>query len=257
MIYCINKLVGFVFSPLPIAILLGLIGLVIASRRKRVGYVFMCVSVIWLWLWSTPMMYRWFAMPLEREWPVQMVCELPQADAIVVLGGGMGANTNSYPYAEMWCSADRVWHAARIFKAGKASVVIPSGSNEENSTLPLLLDFGVPRDSIVIENEARNTEENAKFIEKIVLMNQVKDGDQKRAKILLVTSAWHMRRSMLMFAKYAPGLDVVPAPADYEATVRTGNGFCIGDLLPSVDALAANSYCFKEYIGYWGYKLFR
>ena len=60
-----------------------------------------------------------------------------------------------------------------------------------------------------------------------------------------------------MFKRYAPNLDVIPAAADYEALVKTGDGFCVVDLLPSAEYLSANSYCFKEYIGYWGYWLFR
>ena len=72
-----------------------------------------------------------------------------------------------------------------------------------------------------------------------------------------MTSAWHMRRSVLMFKKYAPMLEIIPAAADYEATILTMQPFCLKDILPDVNFLCANSCTFKEYIGYWGYRLFR
>ena len=60
-----------------------------------------------------------------------------------------------------------------------------------------------------------------------------------------------------MFRKYAPKLEVVPAAADYEATVTTGNGFVLGWLLPSPDFLGSNYRYLKEYVGYWGYRILR
>ena len=202
-------------------------------------------------------MYRWIGGALEREWPIVRAEDVPTADAIVVLGGGMGANTNVYPYAEMWGGADRVWHAARLYKAGKAPLVIPTGSGERESTLPLLIDLGVPESAIRIEGKARNTEENAKFVEEILSRVEHVERVEKRKRILLVTSAWHMRRSVLMYKKYAPMLEVIPAAADYEATILTMHPFCLKDILPDVNFLCASSFAFKEYIAYWGYRLFR
>ena len=287
-------------------------------------------------------MYRWIGCALENEWPVVRAEEAPKADAIVLLGGGMGANTNVYPYAEMWNGADRVWHAARLYKAGKAPIVIPSGCGERESAVPLLRDLGVPESAIVVEDAARNTEENARFVERMLKMSHAEaqrrgegegdlfghkgqekqeigrgknsrvehvervegegknsrveeggingrvehvervegkgrdsrvaavakamaaeervegeEGDVRKQRVLLVTSAWHMRRSVLMYRKYAPNLEIIPAAADYEATVITGRPFAFKDIWPDSNMLFANSYIFKEYLGYWGYRLLR
>lgn len=199
-------------------------------------------------------MYRWIGVSLESEWPVVKAEDAPKADAIVLLGGGIGANTNVYPYAEMWNGADRVWHAARLYRAGKAPLVIPTGSGERESALPLLRDFGVPESAIIVEDKARNTEENAKFVERML---ESRDTQVARKRVLLVTSAWHMRRSVLMYRKYAPNLEIIPAAADYEATVNTGHPFCFRDLWPDANYIFFNSYIFKEYLGYWGYRLLR
>ena len=285
--FYLNKIVGAIVNPIAMTLILLVIGMVLGTRgRKRLALGFVGGGVLWLWLWSTPMLYRWIGLGLEREWPVVMAEDAPKADAIVILGGGMGVNTNAYKYAEMWSAADRVWHAARLWKAGKAPIVITSGTGERVATVPLLRDFVVAEAAIVVEDKARNTEENAKFVEEILLgSGGVKSGGLEesnspthpprnsstntspthpiphsptsRPKVLLVTSAWHMRRSVLMFKKYAPNLEIIPSATDYEALVRTGRGFRLEDLMPSADCLMANSYCFKEYIGYWGYRLFR
>ena len=263
--YLLNKIVGGCLNPLVIGLVLVIVGgLCLWRSWRKTGSGLLIGAVAWLWLWSTPMMYRWLGGALESEWPVVRAEDAPQADAIVLLGGGMGANTNVYPYAEMWNGADRVWHAARLYKAGKAPVVIPTGAGERESSVPLLLDLGVPESAICVEPEARNTEENAKFVERLVnsRVEHVERVDEKgveacKPRVLLVTSAWHMRRSVLMYRKYAPNLEIIPAAADYEATVQTGRPFSAKDLWPDATMFYANSYILKEYIGYWGYRLFR
>ena len=60
-----------------------------------------------------------------------------------------------------------------------------------------------------------------------------------------------------MYKKYAPSLDIVPAASDYEATVMNGHPFAFKDIWPDANMLFCNSYIFKEYLGYWGYKLLR
>ena len=272
--YLLNKIVGGLLNPLVVGLVMVVAGgLCLWWNRRKTGFGLLIGAVAWLWLWSTPMMYRWIGGSLEREWPVVKAEDAPMADAIVLLGGGMGSNTNVYPYAEMWNGADRVWHAARLYKAGKAPIIIPTGRGEQESTVPLLRDLGVPESAIVVEGEARNTEENARFVEKLVAAS----GNTKSQlpttnsnyqlpttnyqlpakKILLVTSAWHMRRSVLMYRKYAQNLEIIPAAADYEATVQTGRPFCFKDIWPDSNALFANSYIFKEYLGYCGYRLLR
>ena len=254
--YLLNKIVGGCLNPLMIGLVLIIAGgLCLWRGWRRAGFGLLAGSVAWLWLWSTPLMYRWIGGALEREWPVVRAEDAPKADAIVLLGGGMSSNTNVYPYAEMWNAADRVWHAARLYKAGKAPLVIPTGVAERESTLPLLRDFGVPESAVAIEDEARNTEENARFVERILAAKNAEGA--KAFKVLLVTSAWHMRRSVLMYKRYAPSLEIIPAAADYDATVRGGWPLRFSDVWPSADAFASNATVFKEHIGYWGYRLLR
>ena len=194
---------------------------------------------------------------LADEFPPVSAEAMPNADAIVILGGGIGRPTENNCYPELFVSSDRVWHAARLWKAGKAPLVVSSGSSEREASVPFLKDLGVPEDAIAVDDVSRNTEENAKYTEALVLNRlSLKEVDSK-PKILLVTSAWHMRRALLMFSRYAPSLEIIPAPTDYEMIAYLRERHSIWDFLPGAEPLFRNSYLFKEIIGYWGYRWFR
>ena len=248
--YIINKIVGFVVSPVGMAIVGGLAALLCARLKhpcaaRRIGW----LVVAWLWLCTTPAMTWLVGAPLEREFLVDgrvpAVSTHQRSDAIVVLGGGMGGDTNLSSYAEMSFGADRVWHAARLYAAGKAPRVVATGDNARDTTLPLLRDFGLSEGAVSFL-DAKNTEEEAKGIAKMGFR-----------RIVLVTSAWHMKRARLMFDKYAPDVEVVCAPADFEMSVTAGNVYSFKAIVPDVCTLMFNSIAMHEWVGIAGYTLFR
>ena len=218
--YLLNKVVGFVISPLGIAMLGALAALLCSwlgrtGVARRVGL----LSVVWLWFWMTPVAALMVGAPLEREFlvdgKVPEVEGFSAAEAIVLLGGGMGGDTNLSSYAEMSAGADRVWQAARLWKAGKASKIIATGDGARESTLGLLKDFGVDEKCVEFL-DARNTEEEAKgvkrFFNRVERVDRVEgesgvSGQSVKPKVLLVTSAWHMKRARMMFEKYAKGVE--------------------------------------------------
>ena len=248
--YSLNKIVGFVISPLGIAMLGGLAALLCSWRnRPRVARWLGCISAIWLWFWMMPVAALLVGAPLEREFLVDgrvpKVETFPEVEAIVLLGGGMGADTNLSPYAEMFAGADRVWQTARLFKVGKAEKIISTGVEARFSTLPLLKDFGIAEDKVFFL-AAKNTEEETKAVAKLGLR-----------RILLVTSAWHMKRARLMFKKFAPEVEVVCAPTDFEQTLFSPKSFSCTTVLPDANAFIVNSTSFHEWLGIVCYKLFR
>ena len=276
--YYINKIVGFVVSPIGGAIA-GLLCSWAFSRlgRKRLAKWVGCLTVAWLWLWMTPIMTWVVGVPLEREFLVDgrvpMVETFPEADAIVLLGGSMGIETNLSSYAEMWPSADRVWQTARLYKAGKAPKVIATSGRVVETTFPLLKEFGIPEAALMKVDDARNTEEEARSIGKMlrrsVRVEELGVGESNspthpltqsptsRPKVLLVTSAWHMKRARLMFEKYAPSVEVVCAPADFENSIVAARPFSFSVFLPDPGAFMGNSVALHEWVGIMGYKLFR
>ena len=74
---------------------------------------------------------------------------------------------------------------------------------------------------------------------------------------MLVTSAWHMKRARLMFEKYAPGIEVVCAPADFENTFTAEKTPLYKMLLPDPNVFYLNSTAFHEWVGIVGYTIFR
>lgn len=257
--YCLGKIVGSLVSPVGVAltgfvVYLGLLsvgtrfrhGCTLRRIRKCVGVFAIC----WIWFWAVPFSGRIVGVGLEREFlvsgKVPQIDSYPNADAILLLGGSMGADTNFCDTAEMWSSADRVWQAARLFKAGKANKIVVTGGGVEASTKSLLLDFGVPADALVFDEAPRNTEEEARAA--------AARGD---GKVLVVTSAWHMKRAMMMFGKYAPAVEAIPAPADFENAIAAARGISFADFIPSPAALSANSVSFHEWLGIWAHMLLR
>ena len=288
MMYYINKIVGFLVSPIGGAIAGGVIAVVCARLgRKRMAKWVGGLTVAWLWLWMTPIMTWVVGVPLEREFLVDgrvpAVEAFPEADAIVLLGGGMGIETNMSSYAEMATSADRVWQAARLFKAGRAAKIIATGDYAKDSTLPLLKEFGVGEEAVSFL-DARTTEEEAKGMWEMLGrsggveelgVEEFGESDSpthpptrspthplthsptSRPKVLLVTSAWHMKRARLMFEKYAPGIEVVCAPADFENTFTAEKTPLLKMLLPDPNVFMLNSVAFHEWVGIVGYRVFR
>ena len=248
--YYINKIVGFLVSPIGGAIAGGVIAVIcVRLGRKRLAKWIGGLTVAWLWFWMTPIMTWIVGVPLEREFladgKVPTVEYFPEADVIVLLGGSMGIETNTSSYAEMATSADRVWQAVRLYKAEKADKIIATGDYAKDTTLPLLKEFGVGEETVSFV-DARTTEEEAKGLEKLGYK-----------KILLVTSAWHMKRARLMFEKYAPEIEVVCAPADFENTFTAEKTPLFKMLLPDPNVFTLNSVAFHEWVGIVGYKVFR
>lgn len=266
--FYLNKFIGFVISPLGIAMFGGFVAFVcVRLKRQRMSKWIGGLIVAWLWLWMTPIMTWVVGVPLEREFlicgRVPVVESFPEADAIVVLGGSMGSDTNVSGYAEMSTSADRVWQTARLWKAGKAPKIIATGDGARESTLGLLKDFGVAERCVEFL-DARNTEEEAKEVGKIwnheihkIHENEdgvTGEGETVKPKVLLVTSAWHMKRARMMFEKYAKGVEVVCAPADFEMSMAAKKGWSV---LPDAYSLHLNSVAFHEWVGIVGYGVMR
>ena len=169
--YYVNKLIGFLINPMIVAALLGVAAIVLRRFNWRRTAKWCVVAAFgWMWLWMTPTMTWIVGSSLEREFlangRVPIVETFPEADAIILLGGGIGGDTNLSSYAEMAMSSDRVWQAARLYRAGKATKIVATGFRPQDTTLPLLKDFGLPEDCVSFLI-ARNTEEEAKRIEKM------------------------------------------------------------------------------------------
>ena len=257
--YYINKIVGAVLNPQGIALSLALVAFAVsrlrfleAKFRRRLAVALGVAAALWLWARSTGAVGRLLGMPLELAFPPRPVESQPTADLIVVLGGGTTSNTNRGIRAEVQIAGDRAIHGFLLWKAGKA----PKLHVTVSSDAALLEELGVPTDAIESDGTARNTEEEARAIGESVCSRREDAGGEK-PRVLLVTSAWHMRRAKMMFDRYAKGVEVVAAPTDYETLTHLDGPWGVGDFLPSLETLSFNSYLFKEWIAWFGYRWLR
>ena len=257
--YYLNQTVFGLLNPMSFGLLLLTAGLIFGWRRwRRTGLALATLALVWFSFWSFGFFVPNLRIDIEELYPPQRVEEMPQADAIVLLGGGISFNTNELVYAELHEAADRVWHAARLYKAGKAPVILMTGKGEEQSARLLLHDLGVPDSALLIESEARNTEENAKFAARVLTSRKTSSATPR---ILLVTSALHMRRARFMFERAfaklpGPHIEIVPAATDYEG-LNGRQPLHYSDLFPSPGHMEDRTFAFKEILGYWGYRFLR
>ena len=252
--YYVNKVVGWLLSPMGIAFL-GFVACAVSAflKKRRLAWICGCTSVAVLWIFGCAVTARIIGRPLESCYDRDGVTHgdvnwALEGDAIVILGGGMGRHVKCGA-SEMTSAADRVWTGAKLYKAGKAKKIICTGSEIEQGTLPLLIDFGIPRESVFWYDDVRNTEEESRLIAKTL------GADGKKPRILLVTSAWHMNRAKFLFEK--AGLDVVPCPGDFEMSCISESVISVKEFIPDAMALVQNSVAVREWVGIWAYRMLK
>ncbi len=132
-----------------------------------------------------------------------------------------------------------------ILTGGSGSIEFPD--HKEAAILKkYLVSIGVPDSCIIIENESKNTRENALFTKRIV------DSLHINSKILFVTSAFHMRRGIGCFNK-AGITNIRPWPADrYSGKRKFGIDHCF---IPNIEAMSSFSLLIHEISGYFIYKI--
>lgn len=255
-----DKILGLFFLPLGITIFFAIAALAaLALRRRGLGTGLLAFALAWLWIWSTPFTAHALIELFRAPYPPQHIDDLPAADAIVLLGGGVSPVSGDMIYPDMNGAADRVWHAARLYKAGKAPLIIASAGRiwgkqrkrDPNRQSPadamriLLKEFGVPDASIIEEGSSRSTRQNALFTSEMAAGLEVR-------KVLLVTSYWHMDRALSAFER--TGLEVIPAPSDHSGWGRKAQPTILW-ALPNAGALNNSSGYFREFLGYLAYRL--
>ena len=260
MFIILSKLLPLFVYPLGLASLL-LLAALLSRRESKAPKFFAAAALIILWLCSTTGFSDFLAQSLE--WQYLPAAEIPSADAIVLLGGGTEPASAPRMAAEVNGAGDRVLHTARLFKEGKAPLILLSGGeitwlNEGSSTpaaemAEILGLLGIPPEALLLEEESKNTYENALLAQEVLAERGIN-------RILLVTSAMHMPRSVGVFEKQ--GFEVIPVPVDYSVTEKESaeggtGGFAakLKDVIPQVSSLSLTTNAIKEYIGMLVYKI--
>lgn len=249
MFVAIGKFLTWAASPMVLLLSLAwFLGLREAKHARHLVRWMLLIVLAGVTLLSVPLVAGLLHRFLESDYPMCRAGDVPKGDAIVVLGGGMSCRPGE-PYADCNDAADRVWHAARLYKAGRAPVVIVSGIGESRAAKPFLRDLGVPATAILVDDESHTTHENAANTVKMCRRRGYR-------RVLLVTSAWHLRRSVMLYRKQ--GVEVIPVGTDYRGQLSAeGWREWLGKLAPSVDGLRDSTQALKELAGYWVYRYCR
>jgi len=248
----LTKLASVFVFPLGLALAVILLGSLIAHAAAFRALV--VVAAVLLWAAATPFVANHAEEAWTGEFRETGATDLPPADAIVVLGGFIAwvpSDVRTEP--DLGDAVDRVFRAARLYRAGKAPLVVATGGNlpwvggdvaEALLIRDVLVELGVPEDAVLVETESRNTRENAVNTAPVLDENGID-------RVLLVTSARHMRRSLAVFAH--AGIDAVPAPADFSS--RSWQSGSILEFLPDANALVRTSSVLREALGLVAYRL--
>lgn len=256
----LSKLLPLLVYPLGLASLLILITVWgIWRQRQRLAMGTAIAAFLVLWAGSN----AWVATELVQslEWQNLPPQPMPEAEAIVVLGGSTRPADYPRPWVDVMEAGDRVLHGAQLYKAGKAPRLILSGGRihwrggdppESDDMAKIAVEMGVPETDIWEEPSSLNTYQNAVNVKAIL----EKEGINR---ILLVTSAMHMPRALAIFKKQ--GIEAIAAPTDFliserQVTEVTGSRQAIWlSLLPDASNLDNVSSALKEYIGLLVYRL--
>ena len=243
--FLLKKIMAPFFFPLSLCFELLFIGLFLLwfTRRQKAGKVLVCLGIVLLMLCSYPPLPDIFLRSLEYKYPPLVdVTQCSDIQWVVVLGGGHRSDSKLPVTSQLSeASLSRFVEGARIHKLLPESRLLLSGGAvfdpvpEARVMAGVAEIMGIGENEIIVEELSRDTGDQARFIHEIV-------GDEK---LILVTSASHMPRSMALFRKR--GMNPIPAPTDY--WIKESQGLVPGAFFPSTTNFRKIERALYEYLG--------
>lgn len=251
MFFILSKTVSFLAMPLTIIWLVWLVSVFIRNQRWKK-----------ICRWTAFGLFIFFtndfiANEVMLLWEVKAVSyeELRPRELGIVLTGvtlSMREPNDRIYFAK---GADRVTHTVQLYKLGLIKKILISGGTgslvrvdepEANKFRAVMLLMGVPDSVIILENQTRNTYESAVEVKKMLDSLHYKPED-----CLLITSAFHLRRSLACYRK--AGLELEPFATDFYTHPR--RYYPDAFIVPKLEALVIWEKLMKEWTGFVAYKL--
>ncbi|MFC3978446.1 YdcF family protein [Belliella kenyensis] len=214
----------------------------------------MLSGIVLLLFFSNQFISNWAMNQWEPD--VKSFSSIPTYEWGIVLTGVTNLNKEVNDRTFFNKGADRATHAIQLYKLGKIKRILITGGVGLNPQSPfaeaallknVMVIAGVPEEDIVLEGKAKNTRQNALFTKEILDQMQIPTGQ----KHLLITSAFHMRRSKGCFDKVKINTDTFPV--DYYGH---SNKYDIPSLLyPDPYAIFKWQKLFNEWVGITMYKI--
>lgn len=255
MFFVLSKTVGIFAQPSNVA--LTLIGLALLlrllRRRQRWQRWLLRIGLGMLVVFSVPLCSQAMLYPLEAPYRGQRPA-LKQAPVAIVMLTGVLDNPPDASTIEFNDSADRLIEAvrlahhypeAKLLILGGSAALILDGFREGSALAKLARELGIDGRRIIVDPNSRNTHENA--VNGAKLLAPLPPGE-----VLLVTSAFHMRRSMACFKKSLRDgkHHVRPWAVDFRQSSIRHDSF-----IPRWYGLRLAEQLSKEYLGYIAYWL--
>lgn len=192
--FAFKKILSSLLMPFSIGLFLILLGIIFLFKRKiQKAKAFLIIGIIWTMIISHSSFANLLLAPLENSYPkLQSVPE--HAKYIVFLGGDM---------------ENRGWEVLKQYNKIHGAKIITSGYEGRGSTpeairtAAIIKDAGIIGEDILIYPKPKDTREEAKNIKNIL----------RNERFVLVTSAYHMQRAMIIFE--SEGMKPIPAPTDF------------------------------------------
>ena len=190
---------------------------------------------------------------LERPYAGVKIEDLPAADAVVLLGGGAGGSRYEVGGVHLTAAGDRLVMAAELMRLGKAPVLLIGGNAgtldgrlilESEIMKGLLTRWGVPADAMIPLGGNADTHDEAIDVRALAT-------ERGWRRVLLVTSANHMRRAAATFRQM--GIEVTPVPCNFLTSVSTGE-VPFSPSVPGTDGFVKMGVWLHEKIGWIVYR---
>ncbi len=245
-----SKILGILFSPLLWIFTLLILTLLSKNPKKKKNL--LLISIFTFYFFSNSFIVD----EIMRLWEVPAVNleKLEKKyDYVVVLGGMMSYYDTKANQIGINKSIDRLLQGLKLLKNGYAKKMIISGGDgslmkttgkEADIIKDYLNDVNIDTDKIIFENKSQNTYENAKYTAEFLKSNSAKN-------IIIITSAFHMKRSLSCFEKQGIKADYYPAER------YAGKRKYLFDhlFIPNLTALELWDKLIHEWIGFIAYKI--
>lgn len=215
MFFVLSKILAFLTKPSTWI----LIVLCLALFNKRPRRKFLLLGLLMFFIFTNGFIHY----EISRLWEIPPIGyeNLEKKYDVAVVLGGISDFDGNYNMLEFNESSDRIMHAIKLYKQGFVKKILLSGGTgtmigldirEAPNLKKYLTEIGINEEDIILEKNSRNTKENASY-SAVILNNEFKNGN-----FLLVTSAIHMRRSLLCFEKQ--GIKITPFSTDFSMSER-------------------------------------
>jgi len=239
-----KKFISLFLYPLGISLVLLFAGIIMQGRhgRARRGLLLVLIAAVWLLLLSLPLTAYLLMHALETEagpYADPRILQQEGVRYIVVLSASWVTGDLS-PADRQGNTIFRVLEGVRLWKNLPESKLVLSGgsmpgrASQAEAMIAFPVELGVPREALVVDTGAWDTEDEARIFGKIV-------GKQPFG---LVTSAWHMPRAIRFFQ--SRGLNPVACPCEFRTNVPP---VWYSWFWPSADSLLMSTQAIHEYIG--------